>query len=402
MARIDRNKPVLIAGGGIGGLAAARALALKGYRSTVLEQAAQFGEIGAGIQLGPNVHRMFDRLEVAEPMRDIAFYPQNIVMMDSVTRKEVTRLKLGQPFEDHFGGPYGVIHRGDLHKVLLAACRDMAEIDLHAGAEVTSFEDDGKGVTVRTASGDGFAGEALIGADGLWSKIRPTVIGDGDPIVSGHIAYRAVLPIEDVPPILDRWMEDVVLWGGPRCHLVHYKLRRGELFNIVAVFHSRKYVEGWDEFGDPEELRLHFGGASPEVQALLDKIDVWKMWVLCDRKPAKEWSKGRVTLIGDAAHPMLQYLAAGAGMAMEDAVCLADLLEQHDGDIGYAFTDYPARRYLRTGRVQLTARFYGEIYHAEGVTAELRNMLLGGRDPEGAYAGVEWLYKEGSGAPGGS
>jgi salicylate hydroxylase len=399
---MNKNDPILIAGGGIGGLAAARALALKGFRSIVLEQAAEFGEIGAGIQLGPNVHRMFDRLDVAREMRDIAFYPQNIIMMDSVTRKEVTRLPLGRNFEDYFGNPYGVIHRGDLHKILLEACQGMAEIDLHAGTEVTSYDDHDTGVTVRTAAGENFTGAALIGADGLWSKIRPTIIDDGDPIVSGHIAYRAVLPIEDVPSELDRWMEDVVLWGGPRSHLVHYKLRRGELFNIVAVFHSQKYVEGWDEFGDSAELRQHFQGTSHEVQALLDKINVWKMWVLCDRIPVKNWTKGRVTLLGDAAHPMLQYLAAGAGMAMEDAVCLADYLEKYDGDVERTFADYQATRYLRTGRVQLTARFYGDIYHAEGVTAELRNLMLAGRDPSGAYKGVEWLYKEGSGVPGGN
>jgi 2-polyprenyl-6-methoxyphenol hydroxylase-like FAD-dependent oxidoreductase len=399
---MDKNDPIVIVGGGIGGLAAARALALKGYRSIVLEQAAKFGEIGAGIQLGPNVDRVFDRLNVRPAMRDIAFYPQNIIMMDSLTRDEVTRVPLGQKFEDHFGNPYGVIHRGDLHKVLFEACQAMAEIELHAGTAVTAYDDHGTGVTVHTAGGKSFTGAALIGADGLWSKIRPAIIDDGDPIVSGHIAYRAVLPIKDVPAALDPWMEDVVLWGGPRSHLVHYKLRRGELFNIVAVFHSQKYVEGWDEYGDPEELRHHFDGAPKEVQALLDRIDVWKMWVLCDRKPAREWSKGRVTLIGDAAHPMLQYLAAGAGMAMEDSVCLAHLLEQHHGDIERVFADYPAQRYLRTGRVQLTARFYGDIYHAEGVTRELRNLMLGGGDPTGAYKGVEWLYKEGSGAPGGN
>jgi len=401
---MDRNEPILIAGGGIGGLAAARALALKGYRSVVLEQAAQFGEIGAGIQLGPNVDRVFTRLDVRDAMHDIAFYPQNIIMMDSLSQEEVTRIPLGATFEGYFGNPYGVIHRADLHTVLLNACRGMDEIELKAGVEVTGYDDDGRRVTVTTASGGSHTGAALIGADGLWSKIRPTIIGDGDPIVSGHIAYRAVLPIDEVPPELDRWMDDVVLWGGPRNHLVHYKLRRGELFNIVAVFHSQKYVEGWDEFGDPKELELRFRGTAPQVQALLAKINVWKMWVLCDRVPAREWSKGRVTLLGDAAHPMLQYLAAGAGMAMEDAVCLADLLDGYGGDVARAFADYPPKRYLRTGRVQLTARFYGDIYHAEGVTRDLRNLMLGGRDPAdptGAYKGVEWLYKEGSGAPGG-
>lgn len=402
MTRIDKNDPVLIAGGGIGGLAAARALALKGYRSVVFEQAEEFGEIGAGIQLGPNVDRVFARLDVADAMHDIAFYPQNIIMMDSLSHEEITRLPLGKTFEAHFGNPYGVIHRADLHNVLLDSCRDMDEIDLRAGVEITGYDDHGDRVTVQTAGGTSHSGAALIGADGLWSKIRKTIIDDGDPVVSGHIAYRAVLPIEDVPPELEQWMDDVVLWGGPRNHLVHYKLRRGELFNIVAVFHSQKYVEGWDEFGDPEELRERFAGTAPQVQALLDKINVWKMWVLCDRVPAKDWTKGRATLIGDAAHPMLQYLAAGAGMAMEDAVCLADLLEKYDGDVERAFIEYPPLRYLRTGRVQLTARFYGDVYHAQGVTRDLRNMMLGGGDPTGPYKGVEWLYKEGSGAPGGN
>ena len=401
-ADMNKNDAILIAGGGIGGLAAARALALKGYRSIVLEQAAEFGEIGAGIQLGPNVDRVFDRLEVRPAMRDIGFYPQNIIMMDSLSQDEIMRMPLGKKFEQHFGNPYGVIHRADLHNVLLEACQGMDEIDLRAGVEVTGYEDDGTQVTVQTAGGDNFTGGGLIGADGLWSKIRPTIVGDGDPLVSGHIAYRAVLPIEDVPPELDQWMDDVVLWGGPRNHLVHYKLRRGELFNIVAVFHSQKYVEGWDEFGDSDELRERFAGTAPQVQALLDKINVWKMWVLCDRVPVKEWTKGRVTLLGDAAHPMLQYLAAGAGMAMEDSVCLADLLADHDGDVTRAFAEYPPKRYMRTGRVQLTARFYGDIYHAHGVTRELRNTILGDRDPAGAYTGMEWLYKEGSGMPGGN
>jgi salicylate hydroxylase len=402
MAPTSNSDPILIVGGGIGGCAAARALALKGYRSIVLEQAPEFGEIGAGIQLGPNVHRMFDRLDVADEMRNVAFYPQNIIMFDSLTREEVTRVTLGEKFEAHFGKPYGVIHRADLHDVLLKSCEDMDLIEMHAGTEVTGYETSGGKITVHTKGGKDFTGQGLIGADGLWSQIRSTIAGDGAPDVSGHIAYRAVLPIEDVPEELAPWMDDVVLWGGPRNHLVHYKLRRGELFNIVAVFHSQKYVEGWDEYGDPDELHQHFAKSQPEVQALLAKINVWKMWVLCDRKPISKWTEGRVTLLGDAAHPMLQYLAAGAGMAIEDAVRLADFMEEHDGDVEAAFAAYPPSRYLRTGRVQVTARMYGDIYHADGVTRELRNLMLGGRNPEGVYAGLEWLYKEGSQQPGGA
>jgi len=387
------NDPIVIAGGGIGGLAAALALANKGMNSIVLEQAPAFGEIGAGIQLGPNVHRVFERLGVEDEMRAIAFYPQNLIMNDSVTGEEIVRLPAGERYRAHFGKPYGVIHRADLHNVLLEACQRRPElIALHAGTRVTDCADRGNHVTVETESRGTIRGGALIGADGLWSKVRERIVGDGPPRVSGHIAYRAVLKIADVPPILEPWMNDVVLWAGPRNHLVHYKLRRGELFNIVAVFHSDRYVEGWDSHGDPEELFRRFAGTRVEVQTLLDKIETWRMWVLCDREPVREWAKGRVVLLGDAAHPMLQYLAAGAGMAMEDAVCLSDFLERNRGDVAKTFAEYPEARYLRTGRVQLTARFYGDIYHAAGVTRELRNMMLSGRDPEAAYKGMEWLY----------
>ena len=194
------------------------------------------------------------------------------------------------------------------------------------------------GVNVSTKNSGTYEGSALIGADGLWSKIRKEIINDGGPIVSGHIAYRAVLPIEQIPEFADN--NDVVLWAGPKFHLVHYKLRQGKLFNIVAVFHSDRYEEGWDSYGDPEELRARFTEAKPEVKALLNKIESWKMWVLCDRDPVKIWSKGCVTLLGDAAHPMLQYLAAGAGMAIEDAVVLADMVDKSSGDFEKSFSKY--------------------------------------------------------------
>jgi len=390
VAKKETEAPFLIAGGGIGGLAAARALALKGYRSIVLEQADTFGEIGAGIQLGPNVHRAFDSLQVADEMRAIAFYPQNIIMMDSLTQEEVARIELGARFEAHFGKPYGVIHRADLHKVLLEACQGMDGIALHAGTAVTGYEDDGERVTVATATNDNFTGRALIGADGLWSTIRPTIIGDGEPIVSGHIAYRAVLPTEEVPEHLR--INEVILWAGPKTHLVHYPLHRGEIFNLVAVFHSDRYEEGWDQYGDTEELNQRFAGEHENVLMMLDKIETWKMWVLVDREPVKNWSRGRVTLLGDAAHPMLQYLAQGACMAIEDAVCLANKIEAGNGDFAAAFQAYQNDRYLRTARVQLMARVYGDFYHAAGVTSELRYMMLSRRTPEQAYDGVNWLY----------
>ena len=244
---------------------------------------------------------------------------------------------------------------------------------------------------MRLAGGEALRADALVGADGLWSRIREAVVGDGKPRVSGHIAYRAVLKREDVPEHL--WSDDVLLWGGEKTHLVHYPLRRGELFNLVAVFHSNKYDEGWNTFGDTAELNERFAQAVPQVRELLRKIETWKMWVLCDREPVKNWSDGRVTLLGDAAHPMLQYLAQGAGQAIEDAVVLGEALKHTGHDVASAFQKYQKARYLRTGRVQLTARFYGDIYHASGVTRELRNQLFQGGQESAGFAGLSWMYK---------
>ncbi len=379
---------LLIAGGGIGGLGAALALARAGQGVDVFERAPTFAEIGAGIQLGPNVFRMFDRLGVKQAMLDICARPQALVMRCAVHGHEVTRVPLGEAFAAHFGNPYAVIHRGDMHGVLLAACAAMPNITLHTGRAAVGFEQDARGVTLRFEDGGTARGEALLGCDGLWSRIRQQVIGDGRPVVSGHIAYRAVLPMDQVPAGVPR--DEVLLWGGPKMHLVHYPLRRGELMNLVAVFHSDAYSEGWDSAGDTALLWQHFAGARPEVRMLLEKIETWKYWVLCDREPTRGWVQGRVALLGDAAHPMLQYLAQGANMALEDAVCLADQLGRFD--IPQALAAYESLRVLRTGRVQLTARFYGDIYHAGGVKAELRDMMLAGRSAESAWAGMAWLY----------
>ena len=370
------DMPILIVGGGIGGFAAALALAQKGFRVQLLEQAESFAEIGAGIQLGPNVFKMFDVLGLTAAVRRLAVFPENLIMMDCVTAQEVTRVPLGQDFLDRFSHPYAVIHRADLHRVLLEACEGSNLISLETSQKVATFE-----------------GGALIGADGLWSMIRSRLVDDGKPRVSGHIAYRAVLPTSEMPERL-RW-QDMVIWAGEKTHLVHYPLRGGELFNLVAVFHSDRFSEGWDTYGDVEELHERFAGTCEEVRTLLAKIESWRMWVLCDRPPIKEWSRGRMTLIGDAAHPMLQYLAQGANMAIEDAVCLADKLDRANGDFAGAFQAYQAARYLRTGRTQIMARVYGEVFHAGGVARELRNMMLGGRTPEQAYESMAWLYNVG-------
>ncbi|MGD0023257.1 MAG: 3-hydroxybenzoate 6-monooxygenase [Xanthobacteraceae bacterium] len=387
-----KERQVLIVGGGIGGLAAALALARKGIASQVIEQAAEFKEIGAGIQLGPNVFWMFDILGLTAPINALAVFPNNLIMMDSITGEEVTRIPLDEAFRKKFKHPYAVIHRADLHNVLLGACRKSNLIRLDASQKVVKVDKTSDAIITRTESGKEYRGAALIGADGLWSTIRQMVVGDGKPNVAGHITYRAVLPTSEMPEKF-RW-RDMVIWAGEKVHLVHYPLRTGELFNLVAVFHSNRYEEGWDSFGDPAELHERFAKTCEPVRTLLNKIESWRMWVLCDRPPIKEWSRGRITLLGDAAHPMLQYLAQGACMSIEDAVCLANKVVDAQGDYPAAFRAYQEARYLRTGRVQIMARVYGEFYHAAGVAKELRNMMLGARTPEQAMAGMEWLYGE--------
>jgi 2-polyprenyl-6-methoxyphenol hydroxylase-like FAD-dependent oxidoreductase len=384
-----KDAPVLVVGGGIGGLAAALALSRKGIPVQVLEQAPEFKEIGAGIQLGPNVFRMFEVLGLTQDIFHWSAFPEGLQFRDSITAETIVDMKIDKRFHDKYRAPYGVIHRADMLNVIFDACKRSNLIKLATSQKVVSIEDDGSGVVARTETGETHRGVAMIGCDGLWSTVREAIVGDGKPVVSGHIAYRAVLPTSEWPA--EYRLPKMIVWCGEKTHLVHYPLRRGELFNLVVVFHSDRYEEGWDTYGDPAELHSRFVDKCEPVRTLLQKVDAWKMWVLCDRPPIKNWSKGRVTLLGDAAHPMLQYLAQGGNMAMEDAVCLADRIEAAGGDYEAAFKAYQELRYLRTARVQLMARVFGEIYHASGVNRELRNKLLREWSEQGTID-MSWLY----------
>lgn len=391
MAAMAANTlPICIAGGGIGGLACGLVLARSGRQVVICERAEVFSETGAGIQIGPNAFAMFDVMGLTDAIRQVAVLPTALVMMDALTGKQITRVQLNDAeFANWFKHPYGVIYRPDLHGLLLAEVKRQANVELRSGCAVKGFRDHGDHVVV-TAGNDTIKAHGLIGADGLWSVVRKAVCGDAKPRVSGHIAYRAVLKTSDVP--VANKTDEVVLWAGPRTHLVHYPLHCGEIYNLVAVFHSDRYEEGWDVFGDEQELTAKFAGQCPQVLNMLEKIDSWRMWVLCDREPERNWSSNHVTLLGDAAHPTLQYLAQGACMAIEDAVCLAAMCDRHRDDLAAAFRAYQAKRYLRTARVQLTSRLYGDIYHASGATADLRAQLLSGRDATSAYGGMQWLY----------
>jgi 2-polyprenyl-6-methoxyphenol hydroxylase-like FAD-dependent oxidoreductase len=385
------NRHILIAGGGIGGLAAALGLAARGHRCTVLEKARELGEIGAGIQLGPNAFHAFDFLGVGDTARKMAVYIDALRLMDAVAGDEITRIPLDQGFRERFGNPYAVVHRGELHRVFLDACVASERVTLRTATEVVGYENHGDRVVAMLAGGEQIAGDALIGADGLWSRIRPRVVGDGPPRVSGHTTYRSVIPVEDMPEDL-RW-NAATLWAGPRCHIVHYPLSGWKLFNLVVTYHNDAPEPVAGKAVEIDEVRRGFEHVHPHIRQVIECGRDWKLWVLCDRDPVMNWTDGRVALLGDAAHPMLQYFAQGACMAMEDAVCLSTEMGSGGDDIPAALERYAARRRLRTARVQLQSRAIGEhIYHPDGAHAALRNAVMRGKSAEDWYDIVGWLY----------
>ena len=383
-------KEILVAGGGIGGLSAALALALKGRRVRVLEKAPEFGEIGYGIQMGPNVSRMLDRLGVLEAIESHAFFPDALIFADALDNREITRIAVGKFFRQRYGYRYFVVHRRDLHGEILKACRQRGEILLETSRGVTHFEQRADAVLVRCDGGAEVEGAALVGADGLWSPTRQVLIGDGAPRAAGHFVYRGVVPMDQ---ITDRSRADAMtIWGGPHLHLVQYRLRGGTVMNNVATIASRRFRKGGPEAGAPEELEEMFARAHPHVRDMLRYVSRERNWVLHDREPATNWSNGRVTLLGDAAHPTLQYLAQGAQMAIEDAVVLADKVAAAGENFEPAFQAYQRERMNRSARVVLSSRFFGEVLHVDGGARELRNELLRKREPE-SHAEFDWLYR---------
>ncbi|MGY0198622.1 3-hydroxybenzoate 6-monooxygenase [Leptothrix sp. BB-3] len=386
----DRTSgPVLVAGGGIGGIAAALALTRQGFDVQVLEQSPQLGEIGAGIQLGPNAFSAFDALGVGPQARARAVYTDEMVMHDAVDESLVGRIPTGEAFRQRFGNPYAVIHRADVHLSLLEGAQASDRIQVRTSTQVQAVEQDEAGVTVIDQHGQRHRGIALIGADGVKSAVRRQYVGD-EARVSGHVVYRAVVDKADFPEDL-RW-NAASIWVGPNCHLVHYPLRGGEQYNVVVTFHSRQ-VEQWSVTeGSREEVQSYFDGISPRARQLIDLPKSWKRWATADREPIGQWTFGRATLLGDAAHPTLQYLAQGACMALEDAVTLGEALRVCGNDFTPAFDLYQRSRVARTARIVLSAREMGRIFHAKGVERLVRNDLWRGRSPERFYDAMEWLY----------
>lgn len=384
------KQPVIIVGGGIGGLAAALAVANAGHRCLVLERARAFGEIGAGIQIGPNAFHAFDRLGVGNAARREAVYVDHLRLMDGLGGEEICHIPLGDSFRAFFKNPYAVVHRADLHRVLLDAVETHGDIELRPSSHVAGFSQDDDGVAVKIDGEAPFRGALLVGADGLHSVVRAAICNDGAPRVSGHTTFRSVIPTDRMPDDL-RW-NAATLWAGPKCHIVHYPLKGGDVFNLVVTCHNDVTEPVSGQPVDREVVRRGFEHVHPCARQIIEHGDDWKLWVLCDRDPNPNWVQGRAVLLGDAAHPMLQYFAQGACMALEDAVCLGDCLAL-DSDLAVALETYRTARFARTARVQLASRLIGDyVYHPADGLAATRNAIMAAKSPDEWYSDLAWLY----------
>jgi salicylate hydroxylase len=389
MTSSSASLPVLVAGGGIGGLAAALALVRQGFQVKVFEQAPEIGEIGAGIQLGPNAFHAFDALGVGDKARSRSVFTDYMVMHDAIDEYQVGKIPTDENFRKRFGNPYAVIHRVDVHLSLLEGAQETGKVEFQTSTRIERVEQDEEGVTVFDQHGNAYRGVALIGADGVKSVVRQQYVSD-PPRVTGHVVYRAVVDKADFPDEL-KW-NAASIWVGPNCHLVHYPLRGGEQYNIVVTFHSRQTEEWGVTEGSKEEVQSYFQGICPKARQLIDLPKTWKRWATADREPIGQWTFGRATLLGDAAHPTTQYMAQGACMALEDAVTLGEALRVTGKDWAKALDLYQRSRITRTARIVLSGREMGRLYHAKGVERLVRNSLWKGRTADRFYDAMEWLY----------
>ena len=394
------SKKLLIAGGGIGGMAAALAAARAGWQVQVLERASAFSEVGAGVQIGPNVTRVLHAWGLQEALRAVAAFPDALLVRDAASGAELGYMQLGERAQRLYGAPYATIHRADLHQALAAAAQAESQVQVHAGQALARYEDQGAAVQAFSVS-QTWQADALIGADGLWSEVRQGLLKDGAPRVSGHLAWRAMLRQADLPAALRS--QCVTVWLGPRMHAVQYPVRRGEWLNLIVVTEGAppENPHGWDHQANAYELMARMGGACAPLRDLLHAAPqatvnacVWRLWPLCDRAPVRaagEMARGRVALLGDAAHPMRPYLAQGAGMAVEDADMLGRCLRQADASTApQQLARYAQARWARCARVQARAARNGEIFHASGLVRLARNAamrLLGAR-----LLDAPWLY----------
>lgn len=388
---------ILVAGGGIGGLATALALSRGRHRVDVFEQAAVFGEIGAGVQLGPNATRRLQQLDLGPGLAAIAARPDALVVHSAESGSELARMPLADAMQQRYGSPYFCVHRADLHRLLLDAVRARGTGTLVTGAQIRQVETSDDLVCLSSTDARAWEGEAIVGADGLWSMVRRQLdcaSAAQPPRVTGHTAWRALIEQSSLPAALRRKQVDV--WLGPRLHAVAYPVRGGDWLNMVVIAESAPAGDArdWDQSSSIAALKQAVGRSCAGLQSLLDAMPGWRAWSLGDRAPmtsAAEMAHERVALVGDAAHPMVPYLAQGAGMAIEDAVALADALgDSSAAGVPAAFARYAEARWARNAQVQARARRNGEIFHATGAVRLGRDMamrLLGAK-----LLDQPWLY----------
>ena len=390
---------LVVAGGGIGGLAAALAASRAGCDVRVLERASALSDVGAGVQLGPNVTRVLHDWGLLDALQSVAAFPERLQVRNAEAGALLGELPLGQAMATRYGAPYATVHRADLHGLLIEALHQQADINMHAGRALQSFSQSADAVKLRTATGSDIECDALIGADGLWSTVRQQMLGDGLPQRTGHLAYRALVTQAALPSPLRT--NDVTVWLGRRLHVVQYPVRGGDQLNVVAFVHGEVREDAgalidWDHSANRPDLLAALGGTCAGLRGLIEAIPAWRLWVMYDRptmQGAHQHALGRVALLGDAAHPMRPYLAQGAGMAIEDAAELGNALSQAKAvafDVPALLQRYALNRWQRNARVQARALRNGQIFHADG-------LMRWGRDASIKLLGAKvldmpWLY----------
>ncbi|MEX5299839.1 FAD-dependent monooxygenase [Kocuria sp. CPCC 205292] len=395
-----QHTKVLVIGGGIGGFGNALALRRHGAEVELVEQAPEFGEVGAGLQMSPNATRLLREWGILDRAIETGVAPRYIVFRDAITGEELLREDVTGEYYERYGAPYIVAHRSDLHRLLWEECERLGVV-LHNDVRIEKVANTADGARATAVDGRVFEADAVIAADGLKSVVRAQ-LSDDQPVGSEYVAYRGALPISQIKHAGD--MEAVVVWMGPECHLVQYPLRQGELFNTVAVYRSKSFAAGQLLYEGDAELREAYQDCVPEVRAALDNLSHIQRWPMFDRVPIGNWVDGNIALAGDAAHPMLQYLAQGACQALEDAAALEAIAaksvfadpEHHDATQWNAvFQEYNAVRQPRTARIQTTARMWGESWHlSRPVERTVRNILWKAADKHGAWDYADWLYGE--------
>ena len=385
-------KQALIAGGGIGGLTAAIALGRHGISCEVLERSHFAEETGAGIQLGPNATRALDALGVLDAIEPYGFMPEAILVYDGISGRKLTSLPLGKEAARRYGAPYLTLRRADLHAGLRAALSGAGPVALRSGFDLTAADTQADGtVLARAVDGSEVKGQCLIGADGLWSTLRSIIYPMARLRFAGATAWRAQIPRETLPAPFTAPV--VGLWLGPKTHLVHYPVGGGAELNIVAVTESGGAGQGWNRSGDMATLLAHFERWTGDSKSLLEQVEGWSVWSLYRLTRLKDWSAGAVTLLGDAAHPVLPYLAQGAALAIEDAATLAACIAGELSGSVAAFRRYERLRKPCAARVQRASRRFGWLYHLGTPLAQARNLILARRSEEATLRRFDWLYR---------